>query len=80
MSKMKSKFRPKAKKPTASQTWCVDVYEHEEGWGQRLEDHFEFPSEDEALEYVRKANIEFAKQGGEGSYALAHPPYKKREN
>ena len=80
MSKMKSKFRPKVKKPTAPQTWCIDVYEHQKEWGQRLEDHFEFPSEDEALEYARKANLEFAKSGSSDDFALAHPPYKKREN
>lgn len=79
MSKMKSKFRPSNKKPSAPQIWCVDVYEHEAGWGQRLEDHFEFSSEQEATEYARKANLEFAKGGSNESYALAHPPYKKKE-
>ena len=80
MSKTKSKFRPKIKKPSAPQTWCVDVYEHQKDWGQRLEDHFEFPSEDEALECARKANVEFAKSGSADDFTLAHPPYKKREN
>ena len=55
MSKMKAKFRPKVKKPPAPQTWCVDVYEHEKDWGQRREDHFEFPSEEAAWEYANKA-------------------------
>ena len=80
MSKMKSKFRPKVKKPVAPQTWCVDVYEHQKDWGQRLEDHFEFSSEEDALEYALKANLEFAKGGDDDCFALAHPPYKKREN
>ena len=74
MSKMKAKFRPKVKK----QTWCVDVYEHEKDWGQRREDHFEFPSEEAAWEYANKANFEFAKSGSNDNFALAHPPYKKR--
>ena len=80
MSKMKSKFRPKVQKPTVPQIWCVDVYEHQKDWGQRLEDHFEFSSEEDALEYARKANLEFAKNSSADDFALAHPPYKKRES
>ena len=79
MSKIKAKFRPKVKKPPAPQTWCVDVYEHEKDWGQRREDHFEFPSEEAAWEYANKANFDFAKSGSNDNFALAHPPYKKRE-
>ena len=78
MSKMKSKFRPKVKKPTAPQTWCVDVYEHQKEWGQRLEDHFEFPSEAEAAKYAAEANARFREQGDDKCFALAHPPYKKQ--
>ena len=63
MSKMKSKFRPKVKKPTAPQTWCVDVYEHQKEWGQRLEDHFEFPSEDEYLALADVREVAAVDQG-----------------
>ena len=36
-----SKTKSKPSKNSAKEVWCVDVYEHEKGWGERLEDHFE---------------------------------------
>lgn len=80
MSKMKSKFRPKIKKSPAPQIWCVGVYEHEAGWGQRMEERLEFPSEEAALKYVQESNAKFRKQGDSDCFALAHPPYKKRDD
>ena len=72
-----SKPQSKSTKNSEKELWCVDVYEHEKGFGQRLEDRFEFPSEEDAEAYVCKANAEFSKQGDSDCFALAHPPYKK---
>lgn len=77
MGEKMSKTKSKPSKNSAKEVWCVDVYEHEKGWGERLEDHFEFPSEEEANTYFRKATAEFSKQGDSDCFALAHRPYKK---
>ncbi|WP_312843095.1 hypothetical protein [Diaphorobacter nitroreducens] len=79
MSKMKSRLRPTVKKTVPSQTWCIDVYEHEIGWGLRPEYHFEFPSEEKALKYIQKANTVFYKNGNMDYFSLAHPPIKTHE-
>jgi hypothetical protein len=75
----RKKTKNKAQKAPQPQTWCVDVYEHEKGWGQRLEDRVEFASEAEALAYVQRVNLAFAQQGSDEHFALAHPPYKKTD-
>lgn len=72
-----SKHKSKSPKNSAKEVWCVDVYEHEKDQGQRLEERFEFSSEEDAADYARKANAKFSKQGDSDCFALAHPPYKK---
>ncbi len=72
-----SRSKSNSQKKKTQEIWCVDVYEHEKDGGQRLEDHFEFPSEEDASAYVRKANVEFSKHGSSDCFAMAHPPYKK---
>lgn len=72
-----SKSNSRTQKKSTLEIWCVDVYEHEKDSGQRLEDHFEFSSEEDASAYVRKVNVEFSKNGSSDCFALAHLPYKK---
>lgn len=81
MSKFKSRFEAKQRpiKKSPAGIWCVDIYEHEEGWGQRLEDHFEFPSQEAATKYAQQTNAEFLKHGSSECFALAHPPYRKKD-
>ena len=75
---MMSKMKAKSPKKPSSKIWCVDVYEHERGWGQRLEDHFKFPSEAAAAKYASEANFRFREQGDDECFALAHPPYVQK--
>ncbi|MBF5007718.1 hypothetical protein [Diaphorobacter caeni] len=59
MSGMKSRFRPKSQKspkPSPPQTWCVEIIESEAGWGMRLDERLEFPSEEKAVAYATKFN------------------------
>ena len=74
--------RTKSRAPTnpLSEIWCVDVYEHEKGWGQRLEDHVEFSSEAEATKYATEANARFREKGDADCFASACPPYKRQAN
>ena len=63
MSKLKSRFRPKASKPPkplAPKTWYVDIHESETDWGVRLDERLNFPTEAEALAYAQKFNEEAA--------------------
>ena len=63
MSKLKSRFRPKAPKPpkpSAPKTWHVDIHESEADWGVRLDERLDFPTEEQALAYAQKFNEEAA--------------------
>ena len=63
MSKLKSRFRPKAPrppKPSAPKTWHVDIHESEADWGVRLDERLNFLTEAEALAYAQKFNEEAA--------------------
>ena len=88
MSKAQSRFQARHQRrlspaPTSApkpEVWCVDVYEHEKGWGQRLEDHHTFTSLAQAESFWQQANAQFALHGDAECYALAHPPYRKKDD
>ena len=65
---------------TKARGLVVDVYEHEKGWGQRLEDHHTFTSLAQAESFWQQANAQFALHGDAECYALAHPPYRKKDD
>ena len=59
MSKMKSKFRPKAKstkQSTEAQIWCIKVTEYEKDLGVRTDDLLEFSPEEKAVAYAAEYN------------------------
>ncbi|MFG5780002.1 hypothetical protein ACFIQF_23330 [Comamonas sp. J-3] len=82
MSKMKSKFgkKPKTVSPPAGpQVWCVDVYECEEGWGDRFEGTSEFPSEEAAEKFAQEINARRSQDGNDDCFAVAHRPYSRNK-
>ena len=57
--------------------WFVDVYEYERGWGNKLDDTYEFPTKEEADEYVAKTNARNKPGPAPDWYMMAYPPYQK---
>lgn len=57
--------------------WFVDVYEYERGWGNKLDDTYEFPTKEEADAYVASTNARNQPGPAPDWYMMAYPAYQK---